>query len=73
MYVYLEGSATVDGSSPAQASSSAGVWTSTSVAGSGLDECNTAGETCVIILRMYSLGDNYTRIGDIDITYNRSL
>ena len=73
MYVYLEGSATVDGSSTAQVSSSAGVWATTNVAGSGLDECNAAGETCVVILRMYSLGDNYTRIGDIDITYNRSL
>ena len=73
MYVYLEGSATVDGSSTAQVSSSVGVWTSTNVAGTGLDECNAAGETCVIILRMSSLGDNYVRTGDIDITYNRSL
>lgn len=73
MYIYLEGSATVDGSSTSQVSSSVGVWTSTTVAGTDLDECNTAGETCVIILRMSSLGDNYVRIGDIDITYNRSL
>ena len=73
MYIYLEGSATVDGSSTSLASSSAGVWTSTNVAGTDLDECNAAGETCVIILRMSSLGDNYTRIGDIEVAYNRSL
>ncbi len=72
-YMYLEGSATVDGSSTGNASSSAGVWTSSTIAGSGLDECDTAGESCLIILRMSSLGDNYVRIGDIDITYNRSL
>jgi len=72
-YIYLEGSGTVDGSATSAVSSSAGVWTTAVIAGTDLDECDAAGETCVIIIRMSSLGDNYVRIGDIDITYNRSL
>jgi predicted GH43/DUF377 family glycosyl hydrolase len=73
MYVYKEDSATIDGSSENNASSVAGTWTTSTIMGSNLDECNTAGNVCVIILRMSSKSDNYVRIGDIEITYNRSL
>jgi hypothetical protein len=74
IYVYLEGSSTVDASATLNSSAPAGQWTAMNIDGAvNLDECNAAGETCVIILRMSSLGDNYVRVGDIDITYNRSL
>ena len=72
-YVYLESSATVDGSSTGQASSSAGVWKTTTIAGSGLNECTGAGTTCMLIIKMSSVNDSYARVGDIDIQYNRSL
>jgi hypothetical protein len=72
-YIYEEGTGTVDGSSLGKYSVTAGVWTTTSVAGSGLTDCNVAGETCVVIMRMYSANDNYVRVGDIDINYNREL
>ena len=61
-------------------SSTAGTWTTSSIddsylIGSGTDhaECDAAGETCVILLRMFSANDNYVRIGDIDLNYNRKL
>jgi len=73
MYIYKEGSGTVDGTFAAGVSSSAGVWTNSTIAGTDLNECATAGDTCVFIMRMSSLSDNYVRIGDIAITYNRSL
>ncbi|KUK77511.1 MAG: putative T4-like proximal tail fiber, partial [candidate division WS6 bacterium 34_10] len=72
-YVYEEGTGTVDGSSVGKYSATAGVWTTTSVAGSSLTDCNVAGETCVVIMRMYSANDSYVRVGDIDINYNREL
>jgi uncharacterized delta-60 repeat protein len=73
IYVYEESSGTVDDSSTDQYSSSAGVWQTTSLQGADLGDCNSTGETCVIILRMYSANDNYVRVGDIDVNYNRKL
>jgi len=72
-YVYEESSATVDGSSTGQASSSAGVWNTATIAGSGLDECTGAGTTCMFVIKMSSANDSYARVGDIQIIYNRSL
>ncbi len=73
MYIYKGSSATVDGSSTANVSSSAGVWRTVTIAGTDLNECAAAGDVCVAVVRMYSLSDNYVRVGDIAITYNRSL
>jgi hypothetical protein len=73
IYLYLASSATIDGSSTSIASGTGGVWTTTTIAGADLDECNAANETCMLILRMYSANDSYTRIGDIELNYNRSL
>ena len=73
IYVYEESSGTIDDSSTTQYSSSAGVWQTTNIQGADLGECNTAGETCLILIRMYSANDNYVRIGDIDVNYTRKL
>jgi hypothetical protein len=73
LYVYEESSGTVDDSSVDQVSSSAGVWTTTNIQGADLGDCNAAGETCLVLIRMSSKNDNYVRIGDIDINYNRKL
>jgi hypothetical protein len=71
MYVYEESSGTVDASVTNQYSSSAGVWESATISGYDFSDCNESGETCVIILRMYSASDNYVRIGDIEINYQQ--
>jgi hypothetical protein len=73
IYVYEESSGTVDDSSVAQYSSTAGVWQTTTIQGADLGDCNAAGETCLILIRMYSANDNYVRVGDIDVNYNRKL
>ena len=73
IYLYLASSGTIDGSSTAGASSSGGTWATTTIAGADLDECDAANETCIFIIRMYSANDSYTRIGDIELNYNRSL
>ena len=73
IYLYLATSGTVDDSATSLASSSGGVWTSGSLQGADLDECNAANETCMLIIRMYSANDSYVRVGDIELNYNRSL
>jgi uncharacterized delta-60 repeat protein len=73
IYVYEESSGTVDDSSTDQYSNSAGVWQTTNIQGADLGDCNSAGETCLILIRMYSANDNYVRIGDIDVNYTRKL
>ncbi|MDD3474797.1 MAG: hypothetical protein PHP08_02760, partial [Candidatus Dojkabacteria bacterium] len=69
-YLYEESSATVDDSSIGRYMP-AGTWGTTTLQGADLGDCNAAGETCLILIRMYSANDYYTRIGDIDINYNR--
>jgi hypothetical protein len=73
IYVYEESTATVDASFTDRVSATAGVWGSSTIPNTSLTDCDTAGETCVFILRMYSTNDNYTRIGDITLKYNREL
>jgi hypothetical protein len=72
-YIYEESTATVDASFTDRVSSTAGVWGSATIPNTSLTDCDTAGETCVLILRSYSKNDNYTRIGDITLKYNREL
>lgn len=72
-YIYRQDSGTVDDSSTAKVSSSAGVWTSVTLPGSNLNICNSAGHVCVFVIRMYSTNDNFSRVGDIEITYDRKL
>ncbi len=54
----------------AVASSVAGTWTSTSIGSASLTNWNTAGATAVIYLDLGSASSNYSRIGDIVLTYN---
>jgi hypothetical protein len=71
LYVYLESSAVLDTSNTGNASSVAGTWETVTISGSSLTDCNDAGETCLLIMRMYSKDDYYTRIGDITFDYVR--
>ena len=73
MYVYKDSSSTIDGTSAGNVSSVAGTWQTVTLLGSNFQYCKNAGDTCVIVLRMYSMNSNYSRVGDIAITYNRSL
>ena len=64
--IYLEGDGTVDASSTDNASVA---WSTVSFAGTDLDLWNAAGEKAVIYLRLSSAGGNYSRVGDITLTY----
>jgi hypothetical protein len=72
-YVYEESSASIDGQSEDQVSSVAGTWTTTTISGSGLTECAAAGDVCMFVVKMSSSNDNYVRVGDIEIDYDRKL
>lgn len=72
-YVYREDSTNIDGSSTSQVSSSAGVWKTTTISGSSLTECVSAGDVCVFVIKMSSASGNYVRVGDIAIEYDRKL
>ncbi|MHC1716650.1 MAG: LamG-like jellyroll fold domain-containing protein [Candidatus Dojkabacteria bacterium] len=72
-YVYKADSTTIDGSSEGQVSSVAGEWKSATIAGSTLAECVSANDVCMLVIKMSSANDNYTRVGDIEITYDRKL
>ncbi len=69
--VYLESSATSDVDDNDNVSGTAATWTNTTIASTSLTDCETAGETCEIILRLFSKDSNYVRVGDITLNYNR--
>ena len=73
VYLYRDDSSTIDDMSEGNVSSTAGTWTSTTLSGANINICANAGDTCMIILKVSAANDNYTRVGDIEITYNRSL
>ena len=72
-YIFKENSNTVDGLSENRVSPISGEWSSTTIPGSSLKECVSAGDTCMLIIKMSSSNDNYVRVGDIQIGYSRKL
>lgn len=70
-YFYIESSASLDTSDVDNVSGTGGVWTTATIAGSSLTDCNAAGETCLLIMRAYSKDSNYVRVGDITFDYVR--
>jgi hypothetical protein len=68
--VYLESSGTADYNDNNNVSSVAGTWTTTTILDTGLSDCDTAGEACVLVLQMQSKNDNYVRVGDLTLNYN---
>jgi hypothetical protein len=72
-YVYEESSSIVDASSTNNVSGTSGTWENSTISGSSLTDCSTAGDICVFVIRMTSSYDAYARIGDIKINYNRKL
>jgi hypothetical protein len=48
-------------------------WQTIEIEGSQLDMCNKAEDICIIKIKMSSSLDNYVRVGDIKIKYERTL
>lgn len=72
-YIFEQTQSLVDASSENNVSDSAGVWKTTTISGSDLDQCVGANKTCLLNLKVSSLGDNYVRVGDIVLEYSRTL
>jgi hypothetical protein len=68
--VYLESSGTADYNDNNNVSSVAGTWTTTTILDTGLSDCDTAGEACVLVLQMQSKNDNYVRVVYLTLKYN---
>jgi hypothetical protein len=73
IYLFGETSAAADAYIVDEYSNTAATWETGTIPNTDMDHCTEPGDTCVILLRMYSANDSYTRVGDIDITYNRKL
>jgi hypothetical protein len=67
--IYLEGDGTAENSSTGNTTTNNTTWQEVTFAASTFDKCDTAGEVCVIYLRMGSLSSNWVRIGDIRLNY----
>lgn len=74
MYLYSqETNQTSDGQSLDNISKLAGQWQRVTIAGSNINECNEAGDTCVLRIVMSAKDNYYVRVGDIGLNYNRGL
>lgn len=73
LYVYEQNSSSYDGTSENNVSTTNEQWNSTEIKGTQLTMCNEAEKVCIIQVKTSSLLDNYTRVGDIKITYERNL
>jgi hypothetical protein len=73
LYMFKQGSDIVDGFSENLVSKEGGKWSSIDIFGSQLKECVNPGDVCMFVIKMSSSNGNYTRVGDIEIEYNRNL
>jgi len=73
LYVYEQNSTDYDGTSENNTSSVAQQWQSVKIDGSQLNMCNGVEDVCIIKIKMSSSLDNYVRVGDIKIEYERTL
>jgi len=48
-------------------------WESVEVLGLPFNKCSTPGDVCIFVIEMSSSNDSYTRVGDIEIKYERNL
>ena len=67
--VRLESLDTADATEDNMVSAVAATWTTKAIDDSELTDCNVAGETCLIELKMQSKSGNYARVGDITLKY----
>ncbi len=73
LYVYEQNSTTYDAVAENNISSVPEQWQTIEIDGSQLTMCNKAEDICIIKIKMSSSLDNYVRVGDIKIKYERTL
>jgi hypothetical protein len=65
----LESLDTADATEVDMVSASPGVWTTGAIDDSELTDCDAAGETCLLELKLQSKNGNYVRVGDVTLQY----
>jgi len=73
IYVYDQSSDVPETMSLNHVSSVAEKWESVEVLGLPLNKCRTPGDVCIFVIEMSSSQDYYTRVGDVEIKYERNL
>jgi hypothetical protein len=73
MYVYEQSSTSYDVISENNVSTTSEQWQTIEIDSSQLTMCNKAEDVCIIKIKMSSSLDNYVRVGDIKIKYERTL
>jgi hypothetical protein len=72
-YVYDQASEVPETISLDHVSSVEEEWDSVEVLGLPFNKCNTPGDVCMFVIEMSSSKDYYTRVGDVEIRYERNL
>jgi len=72
-YVYDQSSDVPEGISTDNISSEEENWESMEMLGIQFNKCSSPGDVCMFVVEMASSKDYYTRVGDIEITYERNL
>jgi hypothetical protein len=73
LYLFEQNSETVDTQNIDLISEEPGKWSKTTINSENIEQCNKAGDTCILVIRGYSSDDHYVKVGDIQITYRRKL
>jgi hypothetical protein len=73
LYLYKQGVAIADSQKENLISTSTGVWNTSSLPASEINECTGSGTTCILDIKLSSLSNNYVRVGNIVLEYVRML
>jgi hypothetical protein len=73
LYVYDQASNVPETISLNHVSSVEEKWESVEVLGLPFNKCSTPGDVCIFVIEMSSSKDYYTRVGDVEIKYERNL
>jgi len=73
LYLYRQGVATADSQRENLISTSTGVWNTSLLPASEINECTGSGTTCILDIKLSSLSNNYVRVGNIVLEYVRML
>ena len=73
LYIFEQSKTTVDAQQENLVSTTAGVWATSKLNGSDLNECTGSGTQCILDIKVFSSLDNYVRVGDIVLEYVRTL
>jgi hypothetical protein len=72
-HVYDQNLTAPESSSTGRVSVKPGKWEEMKILGLPFSRCNSPGDVCMFVIKMFSSNDNSVKVGDIKITYERNL